>query len=372
MHPVSVEGNEDLSDDELDTPQDDESPEASSILSPASKRAKKRQAAARNKRAKQEAKQQQAPESQPSKSIPGLTVKPSASNLKSASSQSAVNGQQQQQQTTKANGASQSLPAPPTFVSDSAAMNGRLASETAASASSSNGPKLGDPFLQSSSSGAAADYAASAATETEEEDTSLLLDEDDESSSSSEAEDDEGDISMQSREDASRAEPPTPRPAVSKPVMKAVTDATASLKSGTNSALNAVAQSSAVPNNVQKLAASARDSEVLKPVEAGDATAQPYGSDHDPSKKWKSVVTRTVWTLVMVIGFSGKSLWFALPMPRGPGHHLSDAVPSSFYSSHDYGSCIPHYASHVLPSGSVQRDFSTIRRSRQAHTYTSS
>lgn len=323
---VNVEGSEEISDDELDNAQEDESPEASSILSPASKRAKKRQAAARNKRAKQEAKlqaeQQQAKPSE--KSAPALHVKPFASNgtLKAASSASSSTSDLQQS-AVKSNGASskeKGLAPPPTFVNDNTSINGRLAADSAVPA----GSRLGDPFLQqaassrastsaaaapppasSSSTTAATSYAASAATETEEEeDTSLLLDGDDESSSSSEAEE-EGDIS---REEDERAEPPTPRPAPPKVFVNTVSEAADVIKSGTSTALNAVSQSSIAPAPVQNLAASAKDSEVLKSDDTVAAAAQAYGSDHDPSKKWKSVITRTVWTLVMIIGFAGRFL----------------------------------------------------------------
>ena len=222
----------------------------------------------------------------------------------------------------KTNGAASSekgLPAPPTFVSDGASANGRLAVDHAVSASSSAGPRLGDPFLkasnQASTSAAAtpsaqANYAASAATDTEteeEEDQSLLLDEDDESSSSSEGEEkDYGDISLQSREEDNLAEPPTPRPAPPKLSIDAAADKAASLQNGANSALNSVAKDSDMPTSVQNLAASAKEGDVLESENPAPAVA--YGSDHDPSKKWKSVITRTVWTLVMIVGFAGVSL----------------------------------------------------------------
>lgn len=35
---------------------------------------------------------------------------------------------------------------------------------------------------------------------------------------------------------------------------------------------------------------------------------QNYGTDHDPSKKRQSVITRIIWSLVMVSGFIGTSL----------------------------------------------------------------
>lgn len=356
---MNVEGNEDISDDELDNAQEDESPEASSILSPASKRAKKRQAAARNKRAKQEAKQQAEQQQQQSsstsnnKSVPGLHIKSPAPNgkLKAASSAaSSATSSDLQQSTAKTNGASsgKGLPAPPTFVNDSASINGRLAVNPSAVPAAS---KLGDPFLQqtgaaasssssqASTSGASSSllsatrpslptlvsststttttnansYAASAATETEgeEEDTSLLLDGDDESTSSaSEAEDGDEDISRE--EQGNLAEPPTPRPAPPKVFVNTATDAANAIKSGTSSALNAVAQSSITPTSLQNLAATAKDSELLKSddtVDAAAAAAQAYGSDHDPSKKWKSVITRTIWTLVMIVGFAGTFLF---------------------------------------------------------------
>lgn len=322
---MNVEGDTTISDEEPDTPQDDESPEASSILSPASRRAKKRQAAARNKRAKLEAKQQASSSSVPAKTVPGLHVKPQSSqstlrnaSLSSTSSSPAVNGQQQQQQSApKTNGASSTEKPLPTIVNDSASIDGRLAADSAAPSSSSSGPHLGDPFLtvqqqsqqpassQASSSAAPSNYAASAATETEEEDASILLDGDDESSSSSDQEDYEGDVSLQQAEKQNLAEPPTPRPAPPKTVLNAAGNAATALKSSTSSALNAIAQSSAVPPSVQDLAASAKDSDLLK-TETAAANAQQYGSDHDPSKKWKSVVTRTVWTLVMIAGFCGE------------------------------------------------------------------
>lgn len=342
LYTVNVEGDNDVSDDEVNSAAQDEddSPE-SSILSPASKRAKKRQAAARNKRAKMEAKQQQA-SSQPQsssaagKSIPGLNVKPasSSSTLKAAAAgtaAAAVNGGQLAAKTNGASSsstsssASKSLPLPPTFVEDNASIDGRLAADS--SSSNAKEAHLGDPFLTtqkqqqqpstsslqipsnhasqapSSSSAAGTDYAASATTETEDEqDASILLDDDDTSSVSSS---EEGDASLVEDEKANLAEPPTPRPAPPKSALKAVDDATSAIKSGTSSALNAISQSSAVPSAVQDLAASAKESDALKPVDTAAANAA-YGSDHDPSKKWKSVVTRTIWTLVMIAGFCGE------------------------------------------------------------------
>lgn len=343
LYIVNVEGDNDVSDDEVNSAAQDEddSPE-SSILSPASKRAKKRQAAARNKRAKMEAKQQQASSQQQQsssaagKSIPGLNVKPasSSSTLKAAAAgtaAAAVNGGQSAPKTNGASSsstsssASKSLPLPPTFVEDNAPIDGRLAADS--SSSNAKEAHLGDPFLTtqkqqqqpstsslqipsnhasqapSSSSAAGTDYAASATTETEDEqDANILLDDDDTSSVSSS---EEGDASLVEDEKANLAEPPTPRPAPPKSALKAVDDATSAIKSGTSSALNAISQSSAVPSAVQNLAASAKESDALKPVDTAAANAA-YGSDHDPSKKWKSVVTRTIWTLVMIAGFCGE------------------------------------------------------------------
>lgn len=400
---MNVEGDNDLSDEELGSAQDeDDSPDASSILSPASKRAKKRQAAARNKRAKMEAKQQQQQQTsttsqQPAKSVPGLLVKPASSSSTLKAAASAVNGQTPS--SSKTNGASssstsgKSLPTPPTFVSDSASINGRLAADSTASSSApaSGKAQLGDPFItttqqqastssssslhpasasaytsQAPSSTAGTDYAASATTETEDEqDASILLDDDESSSSSSEEE--EGDASLIESEKANLEEPPTPRPAPPKSVLKAVDQAANSMKSGASSALNAVAQSSAVPSAVQDLATSAKDSDVLKSGET-TATAQ-YGSDHDPSKKWKSIVTRTVWTLVMIAGFCGERSMF---LNQSLSFHSADICSLPCDSSHDHGTRLPHHASHVLPGCGLQGDLSTFRCGCQAYTYTSS
>lgn len=39
-----------------------------------------------------------------------------------------------------------------------------------------------------------------------------------------------------------------------------------------------------------------------------DQAVAAYGQDHDPTKKWKSIATRTIWTLVMIGGFCGPAV----------------------------------------------------------------
>lgn len=104
----------------------------------------------------------------------------------------------------------------------------------------------------------------------EEEDVSLLMDE----SSSSEEEEGEQQPSNES------AEPATP---------KAVQRA---FKSTAHDALVNGKGAEALEQDEDKAAAAGASQEPLQ-----------YGSDHDPNKKMKAVVTRTVWTLVMIAGF---------------------------------------------------------------------
>lgn len=246
-------------------------------LSPASKRARKRAVAARNKRLAKEQKE-------------GVTTPPPSKTE---------------------NGSSSVLPPPPpTFVE--------------AQSSSSIEARLDAPFLQqqqkplqSVPSSAAkkpemqrvptmVDDGASSFS-TDFEDTSLLVDGDSSSSSSTSEDEQEARLDGQQQQQQRQFEPATPR-ASSRTF---TTKATAALQSTAHGALESVSKSNAVPDAVNEQAEEAQDAveQDEKTAAALGASQKPvdHGSDHDPTKKWKSIITRTVWTLIMIAGFAGIS-----------------------------------------------------------------
>lgn len=260
LHPVSavllslwltgsaVDVDEPASDDELTDTQSTAEAQQQEVLSPASKRAKKRATAARNKRLAKE------------------------------------------QKAGSVNWNGEALPPPPTFVQPEPA-GAPQPSSIEARLQHSAPPKK--PELQRVPT--LVDDGASSFS-TDFEDTSLLVDGD---SSSSSSENEQGIV-----EQPQRLEPATPK--ASQRSFTAA-KASAAVQSTAHGALDAVASSNAIPETI---AEQAEDVQETVQQNEGDAAAlgasqQPlhHGSDHDPSKKWKSVVTRTVWTLIMIGGF---------------------------------------------------------------------
>ena len=248
---------------------DAEVPEAA--LSPASKRARKRAVAARNKRlAKEQKNGQAAPSSSSSIPAPPTFVQAQQQQPSAASSIEArldapfIQQQQQQQQEQKKSEAQPAQPKKPDL---------------------QRVPTMIDDGASSFS--------------TDFEDTSLLVDGD---SSSSSSEDEQ-----QQEVQNAKLEPPTPRAS-----QRTFTDkASAAAQSTAHGALESVKESNAVPEAMSEQADEAQDSVEQNEKEAAalGASQKPvdHGSDHDPTKKWKSIITRTVWTLIMIAGFCGGS-----------------------------------------------------------------
>ena len=276
---------------------DSQSP-LSPLLSPSSKRAKKRQAAARNKRLAKEAKLAAGKTTDAigsNKDEPGLsssTVITGNGHANPASGPSSLKELPQLQPVDL----EQSRPA---ALAQEASIPILISSpevSTASARPTSNGThaepaKLAPRPSQSRRTTTATNDEEMSMLSTEDEDVSLLIDGDEDSSSSA------GEGSVAAR----IFEPDTPKAERQRPAGVAAA-MRAGLQQNAGEALSSIMQSDVVPGSISQSAERIKESSVVKEGQTGK---QNYGTDHDPTKKWKAIMTRTIWTLIMILGFAG-------------------------------------------------------------------
>lgn len=372
---MQVEGDDDGSENEEGGPSEAaaDSSGPSSILSPTSKRARKRAVAARNKRLAKEAKEA-ASAAAAAAATSGTTTMNGSSSAKHqktvpptfvsqpgpAKPVAAQSREKVQAGGTKAPGGL----IPPTFVGSSAASQPAADKPFLASSAAQAADPASSPAVDSQASSKAVEKEASQVqfsdeeeSEEEDPDASVLVDEDEELTASSAASQDEGEEEEESEDGDDSAMTP-------KQERSAAFEAAAAT-SGEDAPLTA------------KVAGDGKDSSSLSTQQTGPAqgeNALQYGTDHDPSKKRASVVTRTVWTLIMIGGFIGA--WQVPSMVVGGGcvqsiessRRSAETRFSSFSSPRTRlnGPRVPHHPRPGVPGSGLQGDLCPFRRSSKA------
>lgn len=322
---VQVEGSDDGSDDDASSDNAAGPSLTSPITSPLSnsKRARKRQAAAAKKRLVKEAQTATETASAGGKKLQVIGTSNGANGTKNVDADR-MNGASTPAMKPASPTRSKDLPLPkPTIHIESQPVqpqaNGndeprsasivtpkeRTSSLLAPSSSYALAVSASKEMLRKASgrSSATGDDGQSIADTEDYEDTSLLIDEDEESStaaSESEAEPEDLPAGVRTPENGPNGHDDLRTPRASNAKDGVFMRAQKSMDETAHNALSEVTKSDAAPEGVKEVAKQAKDI-AAAPAPQG----QPHGSDHDPSKKWKAVITRTIWTLLMIAGFCG-------------------------------------------------------------------